>query len=361
MALIKMKIIFVVPNLSAGGAERVISILANSFLKKNIDVDILLLKNREVFYSISQGVNLVYLGNDLLLISKIKACRIIRSYLKNERKKYKKILLIPFLDVSLKRVLLASAGLRMTIIASERNDPYQKGNSISDRIKANLPYLMSSCCIFQTADAAKYYCMAVQKKSVVIMNPLTVPADICWRGKESKRIVSVGRLEPQKNQMMLLEAFEQVHDEYPEYILEIYGEGSMRDFLQAKIKELGLEQFVFLKGHSSNILSVLEKSFAFVLSSDYEGMSNALIEALAVGMPVVTTDHPCGGARALVDDGINGILVQTGNVDEMVSATRRIIEDTDFAANIAENACQIRNLLSVDRISDEWLKVIMRL
>ena len=99
----------------------------------------------------------------------------------------------------------------------------------------------------------------------------------------------------------------------------------------------------------------------FVLSSDYEGLSNALIEALAVGMPVITTDHPCGGAKILVQDGVNGILVSTGNANEMASAMKQIIQDHTFALRMGENAYRTRELLSVDRIADEWLKVIMKL
>ena len=356
-----MKIIFVIPNLGSGGAERVISILSASFADQEADVDIVLMHNKEIAYFISDKVNVIDFGMDLLFCSKRLSCKIMRDYFKKQKQEHDKIVIIPFHDSCLKRVLLSVSGLAIPVIACERNDPYQKGTSMIAKTKANLPYRMASHCVFQTPGASEYYDNYVQNKSTVIMNPLVMSENIKWNGIESKRIVSVGRLEPQKNQMMLIESFHRVHKEHPEYILEIYGEGSMREILQEKINELQLDQCVFLRGHSSDIPKILEESFLFVLSSDYEGLSNALIEALAVGMPVITTDHPCGGAKILVQDGVNGILVSTGNANEMASAMKQIIQDHTFALRMGENAYRTRELLSVDRIADEWLKVIMKL
>lgn len=353
-----MKIIFVIPNLGSGGAERVISILSTSFADEDINVDIILMHNKEVAYPISKKVNIIYFDMDLLSCPKRLSCKIMRDYFKKQKQEYKKVVVIPFLDTCLKRTVISVAGLNIPVIACERNDPYQKGTGVMDRMKANLPYLMASYSVFQTTGALEYYYNRVQKKSTVIMNPLAMSENIKWNGIKSKRIVSVGRLEPQKNQLMLLKSFYSVHKEHPEYILEIYGEGSMREILQEKIYELQLEKCVFLRGHSSDIPKILEESFLFVLSSDYEGMSNALIEALAVGMPVVTTDHPCGGARMLVKDGENGILVPTGDAYAMANAINKLIESKNLAYKMGEKAYQIRERLSVKQIADQWTNVI---
>lgn len=356
-----MKVIFIVPNLDAGGAERVVSILSGSLVETHISVDIILLKDFTVSYYVSPKVNIIYFDRNLLNCSKKSACQILRAYLKKQKKEHGKLILIPFLDVCLKRALVSAFGLNIPVIASERNDPYQKGHGIISHMKANIPYLMASYCIFQTLNAKEYYCSQVQKKSDVIMNPLVISDNIKWRGAKSKRIISVGRLEPQKNQLMLLEAFSYVHKEYPEYALEIYGEGSLKNILQSRIDELHLSKFVFLKGHSSNIYQILEDSFLFVLSSDYEGMSNALLEAMSIGMPVVTTDHPCGGARTLIRNEENGILVPVNDSYSMGKAIKRIIEDDELALKIGKNAYQLRDRLSVKQITNEWLNIFERL
>ena len=355
-----MKIIFVIPDLSSGGAERVISILSDSFVKRELDVDVLLLQEHRVCYTVSDKVNIVYLGENLLTCSQKKACQIMRGYFKKQKEQYGKVIAVPFLDVSLKRVLVATFGLKIPIIASERNDPYQKGRGLVNRIKANLPYCLASHCVFQTPGAREYYGKVVQKKGSVIMNPLMMPGYVSWKGQKSKRMVSVGRLEPQKNQMLLINAFAQIHKIYPEYTLDIYGEGSLRKSLQQRIDELGLRDTVFLRGYSADIYAILEESLLFVLSSDYEGLSNALIEAMAVGMPVISTDHPCGGAKVLIQNNENGILVPVNDESAIVLAMKQVIEDADLALALGERARLVRELLSIDRVTTEWKTVFDR-
>ena len=353
-----MKIIFFIPNLSSGGAERVISILANSLVNKKYDVDIVCLQDNVISYPLSDKVNIVCFDKNLLTCSKKLSFSILRNYLKNERKANNRIVLIPFLDVCLTRVIVASFGLNIPIIASERNDPFQKGSSFLARLKANIPYWLSTHCVFQTEGARDYFYKIIRKKSNIIMNPIMMSPDIKWEGQNSKRIISVGRLESQKNHILLIDAFTHIHNEYPDYILEIYGVGSLKSELQKHISELSLDSSVKLCGHSSDIHSLLENSFLFVLSSDYEGMSNALIEALAVGMPVVTTDHPCGGARMLVKNDINGILVPVRDEIALAEAIKRVIENPEFRLSIGNNASEIRQILSVKQISEKWIELI---
>ncbi len=356
-----MKVIFVVPNLSSGGAERVVSILSNSFVECGIKVDVLLLKDCTVSYSINEEVNIVHLDADLLTCSKIESFKLMRSYFKKEKRQNDKLVVIPFLDVCLKRALVAAWGLNIPIIASERNDPNQKGVSFVKKIKANIPYLLSQHCVFQTRGAQDYYCKSVRKKSSIIMNPLVMPRDVRWKGADSKCLVSVGRLEQQKNQHLLIDAFSKIHCDYPDYTLEIYGEGSLRDILQKRINELGLGESVCLCGNSSNIYGVLENAFLFVLPSNYEGMSNALIEALSIGMPVITTDHPCGGAKMLVQHGENGLLIPVNDEDAMVCAIKSILEDRKLALHISENSRRLKDVLSVEKISKMWMDILVRL
>ena len=111
-----------------------------------------------------------------------------------------------------------------------------------------------------------------------------------------------------KNQKILIEAFSKIEGAYPEYELIIYGEGSLRETLEKQVRDLGIEQKVKLPGNDANVLEKIRDAGIFVLSSNYEGMPNALIEAMALGIPSISTDCPCGGPKTLVQPYINGLL-----------------------------------------------------
>lgn len=351
-----MKAIFIVYNLGAGGAERVVSILSKAFADRNIPVDIVMLLTDNVQYEIPASVNLVPMNT--LDMSKADRISCLRAYFKAQKKQHRDIVALPFLDGSLRCALAAAAGLGIPVIASERNDPYQKGRGGLKRIGANVPYALANWCVFQTPDARDYYINSVKKRGTVIPNPLTLPEDLYWQGARSRRIVSVGRLEPQKNQKILIEAFARVHREFPDYTLEIYGEGSLRQQLQEQIQGLGLENAVFLRGHTSHVHAELSRAAMFVMPSDYEGMSNALLEALGIGVPVISTDHPIGGARMLIRDGENGLLTPVGDGQALYRAMVRLIREPEQAGAMGQNGQQVRQLLSVDAIAEKWLEVI---
>lgn len=351
-----MKVVFILPNLGSGGAERVVTILSKALRERGLAVDIVLMMNDLVQYSVPEGVELVRMNTKEL--SKIDRIRVARDYFKNQKKNFRRVVAIPFQDTCLKYTQAAVAGLGIPVVACERNDPYQKGSKGIARIKANLPFALADRCVFQTPDARDYYCTAVRKKSTVIVNPLILRQNIHWQGQESKNMISVGRLDPQKNQKILIDAFARFHGKFPEYTLEIFGEGSLRPQLQAQIDGLGLENTVFLRGHASDIHDRLEQAAMFILPSDYEGMSNALIEALAIGVPVVTTDHPIGGARMLVKDGVSGLLTPVGDSDALYRAMERLTMDPELACTLGRNGIRVREMLAVDAVVRQWMDVI---
>ena len=271
------------------------------------------------------------------------------------------LVLLPFHDSCLKNVLFATFGLGIAVIASERNNPYIKGESKFARLKASIPYGLASACVFQTRDALEYYAPMVQKKGRVIVNPLQLKEELVWTGMGNRTIVSVGRLDPQKNQKMLIDAFWMLHKDHPECTLDIYGEGSLRPQLQEQIDALGLQEAVCLRGYDKQVQKRVSEAGVFALSSDYEGMSNALIEALAMGVPSVSTDHPIGGARWLIRDGDNGLLTPVGDADALYKAMAFLLEKPDQAAKMSEKGKQLRQTLSAHNIAREWLALIKTL
>lgn len=351
-----MKVVFMLPNLGAGGAERVVTILSRAMIQRGISIDIVLMLTNTVQYQVPEGVRLVKL-NTYERSAKERLKRL-RGYFCQEREQYDRMVVIPFQDNCLKYALVAAMGLKMPVIACERNDPYQKGRSGLSRFKANLPYALAKHCIFQTPDARDYYRMGVQNKSSVIVNPLVLPESLRWQGEDSRRIMSVGRLEPQKNQKILLEAFALIHAQHPEYTLEIYGEGALRQQLQAQIDGLGLQNAVSLRGYASDIHEKLTQCAMFVLPSDYEGMSNALMEALAIGVPTVTTDHPIGGARMLIENEVSGLMTPVGDAKALYYAMDRLLREPALARKLSENGMRVRQMLQVDTVVQQWLDVI---
>lgn len=351
-----MKVVFILPNLGSGGAERVVTILSEAMVEKKIDVDIVLFLSDTVQYQIPDGVNVVRMNTREL--SKAERIKKLRNYFKLQRKMAGRIVVVPFQDNCLKYALAAAAGLGIPVIACERNDPYQKGRSGMAKVKANLPYALARKCVFQTPDARDYYWKCIRKKGTVIVNPLRLSTDFKWKGQQSRKIISVGRLEPQKNQRLLIDAFAQIHKEYSEYTLEIYGEGALRPQLQAQIDNLGLSDAVFLKGYAADIHQKLENAEMFVLPSDYEGMSNALIEALAIGIPVITTDHPIGGARILIENEVNGLMTPVGDADALKKAVQRLIAEPELARKLGAGGIHVREKLAPEKVLKQWLDVL---
>lgn len=350
------KVAFLLPNLGAGGAERVVTILSQALVKEGIAVDILLLLTGKMQYRVPEGVQTVSLETKNL--SKVQRFQKLRAYFKEQKKLHPRFLAIAFQDNCLQYALAAGVGLGISVIACERNDPNQKGTGFPARLRANLPYVLADKCVFQTPDARDYYCGAVRKKASVIANPLNLQEDLRWQGCDSRTILAVGRLEPQKNQKMLIAAFAQLHKRFPDHILEIYGEGSLARELQQQILDLGLQNSVFLRGYAENIPQKMTQAAMFVMPSDYEGMSNALMEALAIGVPVVTTDHPIGSAAMLVENGISGILTPVGDTQAFASAMEQLLSHRDTACRLGHHAMQIRSRLAVGTIVRQWLDII---
>ena len=348
-------VLFVVPNMGQGGAERVVSVLAREFTSRSVRTAVVYALDRTTGYDLPDGADKIYLdGAEAGKAAAIKKLRRVIRDLKRESFP----VLVPFHDTCLKYSLAAALFTGVPVVACERNNPYIKGTAKIARIKSNIPYRMAARCVFQTSGAAEYYCRSVRRKSAVIPNPLNVDIIKKWRGEDSDTVVSVGRLEPQKNQAMLIRAFANVAEKYPEIKLDIYGEGSLRSSLEEKIKTLGLTGKVTLCGLTGKIGEVLASSRMFVLSSDYEGMSNALIEAMAAGVPVVSTDHPTGGARALIKDGVNGYLTPVGDDAALARAMEKCISDPVKTKLMAKEAEKIADALCADATADKWQEVI---
>lgn len=353
-----MKILFVSAGMLFGGAERVTSILTDEWGKRGHETKILVTRTEAISkYPLSDKVTLVSCYDN---VSKAKIGQI--AIIKKVReicKEWKPDVVISFYNDLCALSALAITGLHIPLIYSERNDPNKTNQRKSDQLYRKIVEHRADKIVFQTKGAQKCYSKSVQDKSVVILNPVdTAGYPIHDFTHEKKEIVTVGRLEPQKNQKLLIDAFSLIADELADYSLVVYGEGSLREELEAYIKEKRLQDRVFLPGAKSNIQDYIKDAALFVLSSDYEGIPNALIEAMAIGLPCVSTDCSPGGARELIESDENGLIVECGNPKMLADAVKRMIVEKKEAKRMGTQARLVRSRVDKCKIAESWLGII---
>ena len=250
---------------------------------------------------------------------------------------------------------------KIPLIYSERNDPNRTNQRKIEKIYRKIVEFNANGFVFQTDGAKKSYGTKIQEKSIVILNPLNIES-LPVREEKSieKVIVSVGRLVPQKRQDLLIDAFEIIEKTHPNYVLNIYGSGELEEQLAQRIASRKI-QHVYLKGNSKDVLEKIKNSSLFVLTSDYEGIPNALLEAMAIGIPSISTDCSPGGARMLIEDGVNGFIVPCGNVNELATKMELLLDDHILAKAFSKQSVLIRNQVDPELIAEKWISYIRRI
>lgn len=343
------KIGIICSSLMRNGAERVAVILANFFLQNNYECKIITLQDSsDDEYSLPESIERYCSGGRSIL-------RLRRAVIQSNAD----ILLV--MDTPLAIFAIpACIGLKKKIIVSERSDPVHCNQKKITKILSRFLMKYANGFIFQTMESKQFYDQHLRGRGIVIANPLKIDQlPLPYVGtKREKIIVGVGRLIESKNYTMLIKAYKRVRDEFPEYNLIIYGEGAYRSELRNISDELGIADNVIMPGNKVDVLEQIRKASLFVMPSDYEGMPNALIEAMALGLPCISTDCPCGGPRSLIKNGENGILVPVDDVDAMTSAIRELLRNPDKAEKIAQNAIELRNLLDSEKVGQQWMEYL---
>lgn len=348
------KIIFYIGCLARGGAERVLANLANEFYKYGFDVTIILKYREENEYPICKGIKKIYLpqngySNRIICFYK-KICNI-RSVLKSE----KPILSLSFIGCFNIEFLLAAKGLKFKKYISVRNMPEFEFQTKKQYYWARILYPKADGVILQTKDAQKWFDnKGINIKSTIIPNQVAEQFfDKEYNGKR-KNIVSVGRLDYQKNQDMLIRAFSKIADKTDENLV-IYGQGPLKENLENLISELGMSERVKLGGLIEDVPDTIIGSKLFVLSSDFEGSPNALLESIALGIPSISTDCPCGGPKEIIEDGKNGFLVPVGNIDSLAEKMLYVLSLSDSELKcISENAKKSADRYRPEKIFKQW-------
>ena len=351
------KIVLYINTLGHGGAERVISNLATQFSESGYEC-ILATSCRDAWeYSYGDKVRRSILYDEPIkknfLIKNIMLVISLRKLIKKE----KPDVLVSFMAEPNFRAILASFWLKTKVIISVRNDPNREYPSTLYKILAKILYRFSDCIVFQTEDAKRWFPKVIQKKSKIILNQVDkVFYDINFEG-EKRDIITVGRLTSQKNHKFLIKAFSLIKDEVTDNLV-IYGEGELRGELEQLIQDLDLEDRVFLPGTIKNVENAVKRAKLFVLSSEYEGLPNSLMEAMALGTPSISTDCPCGGPRMLFDDEKNGILCEAGNTYELAKKIRMICNNDVVRKKLGENAKERAKFFAPEVVFINWKETI---
>lgn len=349
-----MNIGFLIPNMYRGGAERTMSILCNEFAGRGYGVTLFLTENEDgIRFKLADKIDVI----DIDSSKKFYAFKMwdYMKRLKREIKDRNIDILVSFIVRTNISAIIACRQLRIPVIVSERNNPYIVPANSKLRMIRDLVYRYANGVVFQTQYARDYFCDKITKKSRVIMNPMSeaIGSSVEFEHKDNI-IISACRLEPQKNVPLLIEAFERIANEIPHYKLHIYGEGSKKDIIASIIRQKNLEDKVLLMGQSGEVINKVANAKIFVLSSDFEGLSNALMEAMCVGTACVATDSPTYGNRDIISDGYNGFLVPVGDAKALGNKILELAKSDELLKLFSERAKRLAEKTNRTKIVDDW-------
>ncbi|MBR2339943.1 MAG: glycosyltransferase [Clostridia bacterium] len=351
-----MRILFITAGLGYGGAEKMLIFVAESLAERGHTVSI-------------ANINTACVGNVRPVSDKIKVydagasdgMRGLRRFkqlskLKKIAKEMRADIIVGFALYPNAMARLVGRSLKIPSVMSERGDPSRTYNGVVERLLFRI-INKNDGGVFQTEGAMQYYSERLCKKSRVIPNPIFVNEkieQIPYEERE-KTVVSVGRLHNnQKRYDVMLKAFSVFAEENPEYTLRLYGDGPDGENIIKWCAELGISDKVQLMGVTTTPMADICRDGMFLITSDYEGISNALLEAMATGLPCVSTDHTPGGARLLIEDGVNGLLAPMGDCEAIALAMQKFADDSTLAKTCGERAKEVVLRFAPSKIIDMW-------
>jgi glycosyltransferase involved in cell wall biosynthesis len=345
-------------DLQSGGAQRVMSILANAWVDAGCEVHLLTLERPGTipFFHLDSRVRLCQLGGSARsegIVARIanNAVRIHR--LRGELIRIRPDLLLSFIDKTNVLALLSSFGLGLPVVVSERVDPasYDIGR-VWDTLRA-ISYPFAAGLVVQVPSVRSFFPWFLQRRIRVIPNPVQRPGAVASAQEPGPRVIAAGRLTTYKGFDLLLEAFARVRSRYPEWRLDILGEGDERPALAAQADRLGISGCFRLMGNRPDILPQMRGADIFVLSSRAEGFPNVLCEAMAAGMAVISFDCPTGPAE-IIQPGVDGLLVPAQDVTALADALDKLMGNAGLRARLASRAPEVMDRFSEEAIVGQW-------
>ncbi|MBR6770317.1 MAG: glycosyltransferase [Lachnospiraceae bacterium] len=360
----KKHIALLISSLARGGSERVLVNLAEYFYSIGYQVTIVTQYQLEDEFTVSEGIHRILSEITPEEMGKGRISNFLARYAKLRRiwKQERPDLILSFIGKNNMMALLTSRLLKIPVVISVRGEPEEEYYSRTLRLAARLLFPLADGIVLQTKRSRSFFPASVQKKAVILKNSLN-PAFLgkVYEGERKKQIVAVGRIDANKNHEMIIRAFAELADSWPDYELVIYGEGELRQRLNKLVEELGLEEQIHLPGSIVNVAEAIGQSAVFILSSYSEGMPNTLIEAMALGLAVISTDCPSGGPRELIQEGVNGLLIQPGNQQQLTEAINRLLTNPELARRMGRNAARLQKELNPDVVNQTWKEYLEKL
>ena len=359
-----MRVTLIIYALSSGGAERVMSILANYWVAHGWEVTLIMLVDptQPPFYQLDPRIQIHSLG-----IAKNSTNPIAAIYhagwrvwvLRQEIIASQPDAVISFMSAVNVYSILAGWNLDVPIIVSEHTYPGAIDANRVWQLLMKWSYRHADIVTVLTQNAVPFYPVADGYRTIAIPNPVLMPAPVIDTEPllTSPSIIAIGRLEDCKGFDLLLRAFHQVQAKYPDWQLMILGEGSRRSQLEDLRSQLQLIDRVHLPGAVTNVREYLAQADLFVLSSRVEGFPMALCEAMACGVPVLAADC-LSGPRDIIENGVNGVLVATEDLAALVAGLDRLMSDPTQRQHLAQNAPQILDRFGLDRVMEMWTDAI---
>lgn len=349
------KVLISCASMTAGGAERVLSILSIPLAEHYDEVTYILWVEAPIYYNIDERINIISIEKECGSKKELKKMIWFRKYIQ----KYRPDIVISFLTPYNMRVSLSLLGTNTNIIVAERNDPHLVPGGLLIALIRNILYSTVNGILVQTKHAACAFPVKLQRIIDVIYNPIIMDTSQVGSAIYSPKediIVSAGRLVPQKDQKTMIAAFHKFKQTHPSYRLIIYGDGPCRNELENYISELKLSDSVILPGIEKELWKNLLNAKVFVLSSKMEGMSNAMIEAMSLGLPVISTK--VAGATELIRNGVNGYLINVGDSNQLTNLFSCLADNPPHAKALAQEAINIYDMLKYDTIIPQWITYI---
>ncbi len=352
----------VVPSLSSGGAERVAVLLAQGFLARGHRVAFVTIYGRDRdFYVLPSGVDRIALnlGRDRSnVLQKLTGNFRRVMALRRTVRRTQPGVAVSFMNQTNIVVLLAAAGLGVPVIATEHMDPRRDSLPAAWRWLRRKTYPRAARLVSVSSAVDNFFTWLPDECRTVIPNPVPLrevqgqtgqPLALPW----SRSVIAMGRLAPEKGFDLLIRAFAELAPRFPDWGLAILGEGVERAALQSLARELAVADRVCLPGVVQQAFAALKQGELFVLSSRHEGFGNALVEAMACGLPVIATD--CWSVSPeIVRDGVDGLTVPAGNPNALAGAMGVLMGDADRRRRLGEAAAESARRFDLDSVMRRW-------
>lgn len=351
------RLAFYIGSLHKGGAERVFINLAEYFSEQGYQVVMVTQYRKDDEYELPEGIERVISDISPQETTKSRAVNLLRRMRKLHRiwKTQQTDLVLSCVGKNNFMTIVTTMFTKTKPVVSVVGEAGEEYPNKLMKMLANLLFPFAAGVILQTERSRSFFSKRIGETAVILPNSLN-PNFLRGRyeGVRDKRIVSVGRLDENKNHEMMIRAFAKLMEKYPEYTLTIYGEGELHTRLRDIVGSLHAKERVFLPGTIPDVAEKIEKASLFLLTSYSEGVSNALIEAMALGLPVIATDVPSGGTVELIEHGKNGWIIPAGDEKALTEAIDTILSDAALAERLGAQAHKIQERLAPDKVNRQW-------